>query len=111
VGQFHLVATILQLSEANFGVGANAQDIVNVELDFGSRIGSGSHVIVGQERGIDDTGDPVSGIAAANGNVAVDEADTSDAAFEIVGILRTSGGQTTCQEEDRTRQSQEPEIA
>ena len=39
------------------------------------------------------------------------KADTSHAAFEIVGILRASGGQTACQEEDRTRQSQEPEIA
>ena len=30
---------------------------------------------------------------------------------EWLGILRASGGQTACQEEDRTRQSQEPEIA
>jgi hypothetical protein len=54
-------------------------------------------VVVSEERSVDHSRHPIAGIAAAYGNVAIDQADTSDATLQIVGILRANGGKTACE--------------
>ena len=98
------------MGEPDFGVAADAEDIGRVELDFGARVGSGGDAVVGEQRSIDHAGDPVARVAAADGNLAVHEADAGHSTLHVIGILRSGGRKHACRQEHCTRQGCEPEI-
>ena len=89
--KFDGVAAIFDFGQAEVRLGGNAEAIGAVELKFGARGEAGEETVGGDQRGVDRGGDDIVRVAAADGDIAVDETDAGDAtAGDILGFRTSS---------------------
>src|SRR6185312_9456889 len=70
----HLHAVTGKISDGGIGIIGQAQNVGIVELNLGSCVGSGGHLVAGHQRGVQPGVDPITGVAALHSYVAVDKA-------------------------------------
>ena len=105
-GNLDQVMSVFQLADAHLGSVSEANHVVRIELNFGGGVLSGGQEIVDQQWSVGRCGSQVSGIAAADSDVAIHQADASHAVvgrFAIVRLLLLGPGRQDrgAREQDR----------
>src|SRR5271156_1237730 len=86
-GHLDLIAVIFEVAEADFGRGAQADQVGEIELDFGAGAVGGDQAVAGGQGDVHDRGYQVPRVAAADRNVPVHETDAGYAAIRSFAFI------------------------